>query len=92
MKQRRIKIWDALNDEEADAKEIDVEVWDASSMGTITTPLLWAVESFVDGRWASNDYPETTEINVRMPDGRLIELVVYAEQIVQFRACPRNPS
>lgn len=68
------------------------EITEPVPIGAQTIPLLWAVETFVENRWASNDYPDTTWINVRSPDGRLIELAVYAEQAVHFRAVRREPA
>ncbi len=84
----KIKMWDALNSEESDAKEIEISEFaelsvDGSYLGA-------AVRDFVEKRWAGNDYLETTEINVRIPSGKLLEFTVYAEPSVDFRVTPRR--
>lgn len=85
----RLKIWDSLNCDEADAKEVEFDSW-GWPLTTNNTKIQSLVATFVENRWAESDYPETTEISVRTAHGDLLKFVVYAEQSVHFRAAPKS--
>jgi hypothetical protein len=80
-----VKIWDRWNEDEEYAQEIEVESY-GDRLKAEDIFLRWAVQSFVERNWADSDYPETTSVRVRTPDGELLEFEVYAEQAVHFRA------
>ncbi len=84
----KIKIWDALNEEESEAQEIELSEWAEFSINS--NYLTQAVQEFVEKRWASSDYPDETWVNVTSESGKLLEFTVTAEQAVVFRAGPRD--
>lgn len=77
-----VKIWDALNQEEAEAKQIELPDWFQADNGLLRE----AIERFVAKRWSDSDHPEITEVSVRCSGGTLLGFFVYAEQTVNFRS------
>lgn len=91
MTKMTVKIWDHLNATEAEATEAEVVGLAIDQDADSRNPGLRALaKAFAEKGWGNSDYPETTELNIRMPSGALVELDVVAEQSIEFRVRPRS--
>ncbi len=82
----KIKIWNALNHEEEDAREAEVPDHGDLADGHMLYCLTRAAAEFMEKEWSDNDYPETMEVSVRLPSGELVELIASAQPTVDFVA------
>lgn len=85
-----VKIWDPENEEEEDAGEAAFDscynFFDCES-----PPIRALVEAFMEKEWIDSDYVSPMSVNVRTPDGTLLEFEVFAEEFINFRAAPKLP-
>lgn len=85
-----LKVWDALNGDEESADEVVFDDWGWPFVAT-NWKIQAIAQDFVEKHWADNDHPDTTEVNIRKaPDGELLELIVSAQQSVDFLARPKH--
>jgi hypothetical protein len=73
------KIWDPENQEEEGAEEA---VFDScyNSFDIDSAPIRVLAQSFMEKRWADNDYVPPMYVSVRTPGGALLEFEVHAEE------------
>ena len=87
----KVKIWDALNSEEEDADEVEVDVPDHDMDDGYTDFCLnRAAAEFMEKGWSDSDYPETMEVSIRFPSGRLQTFLATAEPTVDFVASRKS--
>jgi len=84
-----VKMWDPWSRDEADAQQVEFENPSNPPLDSGNIFLRWEVQSFMEKKWADNDYVTPMSVNVRTPDGALVEFEVHAEQTVNFRAIPK---
>lgn len=72
-----IKIWDADNNEEEFAEEIEAKVWDWD------IDLPYIAQKFFEGRYSDSDYASEMNVGIRY-EGKLYRVNVSAEPDIIF--------